>query len=65
MGTKSKLPKEFGGALSSLSTAINTLDLAGRATSVEPAKNAFGSANLLLTTIRVCSFPAQSLLISD
>ena len=53
METKSQRLKGSDGALPSLNAAINTLGLARDMTSVKPAKDAFRSASLLLTTIRV------------
>jgi hypothetical protein len=45
------------GALSSLSATIEALNLVKQNSSVEPAKTVFGSAGVLLTTIRVCLLP--------
>ena len=53
METKFKRPKGPDGALYSLNAAINNVDLARDTTSVKPAKDTFGSASVLLTTIRV------------
>ena len=56
MTDKSQRPKGQGGALSPLDVAIDALNLAKEASSITPAKTAFGSASVLLTTIRVgCS----------
>ena len=59
METKSQRLKVPDGALPSLTVAIDTLNLARDTTSVKPVKDAFGSASLLLTTIRVRSLPAR------
>ena len=59
METKSQRLKGPDGTISSLKAAIDTLDLAKGATSLKPAKNAIGSASVLLTTIRVRLFPAK------
>lgn len=40
------------GARSTLNAAINALDLAKEATNTNPARDAFGSARVLLTTVR-------------
>lgn len=53
MESGSKLPKERDGALPSLTAAIDTLGLARDTTVTKPAKDAFVSAGVLLTTIRV------------
>ena len=54
METKSQKPKiHDGDVLSSLNTAIYASDLARDTTNVKSAKGAFGSASVLLTTIRV------------
>ena len=53
MATKSQESKGQDGVLSSLNTAIDVLNCAKEATSVIPAKAAFTSAEILLTTIRV------------
>ena len=47
------------GVLSSLNAAIDTLDLARDSTNVKPARDAFCSAGILLTTIRVRFLPAH------
>ena len=60
METKSQRPKELDGTLSSLNTAIGSLDQAGGTTSVKPAKDAFRSASLLLIAIRVCKLFSSS-----
>ena len=59
METKSRLLGEPNGALASLNAAISTLDIARDSTNVKQAKDAFGSASLLLTTIRVRFIPAH------
>lgn len=56
MRPKSQRPKGQDGVLSSLNVAIGAIDLAKGASSTMPAKGAFGSTSVLLTTIRV-SFP--------
>jgi hypothetical protein len=60
METKSKQLKGPDGSIASLNAAIGTLDLARDTTSVKPVKEAFGSASLLLTTIRVRFPPAHA-----
>ena len=59
MATTSQKLKEPGGTLSSLNTAIDTLNLARDNTSVKLAKDVMGSASFLLTTIRVRFLPAR------
>ena len=55
MEIKPQLPvKGSGSPLFSLNKAIDALDLARDTTNAKPAKDAFGSASLLLTAIRVC-----------
>ena len=57
METKSQRPKGRDSALSSLDAAISALDLARDATGMKPAKDAFGSANVLIAAIKVCFLP--------
>lgn len=45
------------GAVSSLNAAVGALNLAKDASTITPAKAAFDSAGVLLTTIRVSSLP--------
>ena len=59
MTDKSQRPKGQDGALSSLNAAIDALNLAKEASSITPAKAAFGSASVLLTTIRVDFLPVH------
>ena len=60
METKYKRPEGPDvNALSSINVAIDTVDLAGDATSVTPAKDVFVSASILLTAIRVRFPPAH------
>ena len=59
METTSQQLKELDGTLSSLSTAIRSLNLAKDNTSVKLAKDVLGSAGVLLTTIRVRFLPAH------
>ena len=47
-------PKGQDGALSSLDVAIEALNLAKETADIAPAKVAFGSVSVLLTTVRVC-----------
>ena len=49
-------PNGRNGALSSLSVAIEAMNLAKEVSSVTPAKAVFGSVSVLLAMIRVC-FP--------
>ena len=58
METKLKQLRGPDSVLLSINAAINTLDLARNTTGVESVKDAFGSAGLLLTTIRV-RFPSS------
>ena len=61
MEVKSQRLKGPDSSLSSLNAAIDTLDLTTRDTaSVTPGKDVFGSASLLLTTIRVRFLPAHA-----
>jgi hypothetical protein len=53
MEAGSQRPKGRDGALPSLTTAIDALDLVRNTTTMKPAKDAFTSANSLLATIRV------------
>ena len=53
MVDKSKRSNGQDGALSSLNAAIDALNLSKETMSITPAKAAFGSASVLLTTIRV------------
>ena len=55
MATGSKQPKGRDGALSTLSMAIEAMNLAKEVSSITPAKAVFGSVSILLTMIRVCS----------
>lgn len=59
METKPGPLKRPDGVLSSLNGAIDTLDVARDATDVKPAQDAFRSASILLTMIRVCFLPVQ------
>jgi len=54
MKAQSQRPKEREDAIEALNTAINAADLAEKASCIAPAKTAFGTASILLTTIRVC-----------
>ena len=65
METKSQRPKGPDDAFSLLNAAIDTLNLTRNTTNVEQAKDAFGSASLLLTTIRVRFLFSLCLLITD
>jgi len=53
MDTKRQQPKEREGTLSSLSMAIEALNLAKEISGIAPAKAAFGSVSVLLTMVRV------------
>jgi len=53
MDPESQRPRGQDGALSSLNTAIEALNLAKEISGVTPAKAAFGSVGVLLTMIRV------------
>ena len=55
MDTNSQRPKAWGGTLSSLNVAIETLNLAKEIAGITPAKAAFGSVSILLTMVRVRS----------
>ena len=59
MKSKFQRQKAPEGLLFSLNAAIYTVDQARDTTSVKPAKGAFESASLLLTTIRVRFIPAH------
>jgi len=54
MKAQSQRPKEPEDAIEALNAAIKAADLAERSSCIAPAKTAFGSASILLTTIRVC-----------
>ena len=60
MVDNSKRSNKQDGALSSLNAAIDALNLAKGTTDITPAKAAFGSASVLLTTIRVGFLPVHS-----
>ena len=53
MADESQRPKGRDGVLSSLSVAIDGLNLAKEVSSITPAKAVFGSVAILLTMIRV------------
>jgi len=53
MAAKFQRPKGRNGVLSSLSVAIDALNLAKEVSSITPAKAAFGTVSSLLTMIRV------------
>ena len=53
MATKSQQPKGQDDALSSLNVAIYALNLAKSVSTITPAKAAFDSTSVLLSTIRV------------
>ena len=57
MDTNPQRPNRWEGLLSSLSMAIDGMNLAKEATSMTPAKGVFGSVSILLTMIRVRCFP--------
>ena len=57
MDTDPQRPTGQDGPLSALNAAINDMNLAKDAVGIEPAKAAFGFVGVLLTTIRVRSFP--------
>ena len=59
MATQSQRPEGKDGALSSLNAAIDILNLAKEASSVTPAKTAFGTTSVLLATIRVSFLPVH------
>jgi len=56
MATKSQRPSGQDGALSSLNTAIDALNLAKSVSGITPAKAAFDSTGVLPSTIIVGSF---------
>ena len=53
MATKFQRPKGREGVLSLLNAAIDAVNLAKEASSITPAKAAFGAAGVLLTMIKV------------
>ena len=53
MQENSRRPKGRDGVLSTLNTTIEALNLAKEICSITPAKAAFGSVSVLLTTIKV------------
>jgi len=57
MDPVSQRQKGQGNAISSLSVAIEALNLAKEISSIAPAKAVFGSSSILLTMIRVCLLP--------
>jgi hypothetical protein len=59
METKYQRLKDLDGTLSLLNAAIDTLNLTRDKPSAKQVKDAFGSAGLLLTTIRVRFLPAR------
>jgi len=54
MTDRSQQPEGHDGVLSSLSMAIDGLNLAKELSSITPAKAVFGSVAILLTMIKVC-----------
>jgi len=56
MATEPQRPSGQDGALSSLNAAIDALNLAESVSSITPAKVAFDSTSVLLSTIIVGSF---------
>jgi len=60
MKDKPRRPKGQDGALSSLNVAIDALNLTKEASDTTPAKAAFDSTSVLLTTIRVSFLVAMS-----
>ena len=52
----SRRPKGRENTVSALTTAIDALSLAKEISSITPATAAFGSVNIILTTIRVSPF---------
>ena len=58
MASKPRLPKGSDGLLPTLDVLIQALGVAGSTCGIPPAQIAIGSANALLTMIRVC--PASS-----
>ena len=59
MTTKPQRPKGQDGVLSSLNVAIDALNLAKSVSSITPAKAAFDSTGVLLSTIRVGFLPVH------
>ena len=53
MATKPQRLKRRDGPISSLNTAIETMNLTKEASSITPAKVVFGSVSILLTLVRV------------
>lgn len=56
MGSNTRRPRRRDG-VSSFNVAIETLNLAREVSSITPAKVVFGSASIILTTIRVSLHP--------
>ena len=56
MTTKSPQPKGRDRALSTLNTLIQALNLAKTSCGIPQAQVVFGSASVLLTTMKVCSY---------
>jgi len=54
MGANPQRQKGRDGTLSSLSMAIEAMNLAKEISSITPAKAVFGSVSVLLTMVRVC-----------
>ena len=46
------------GSISALNAAVETMNLAGKTSSIAPAKTVFGSVSALVTLIRVLMFRA-------
>jgi len=59
MAAKSQRPKGRNDVLSLLNEAIDALNLAKEASSITPARAAFGFASVLLTEIRVGFLPVH------
>ena len=61
MATTSQRPKERENVVSLLNAAIDAINLAEKISSITPAKAVFGTVNILLTMIKVCSLPCDEM----
>jgi len=65
MATKFQRQKGQDGALSSLNLSIDALNLAKTVSNITPAKAAFNSTSVLLSTIRVGFLTTHGRLLAD